>query len=122
MTTRRIAIATAGTAAAALLSAAPADAQTTSGTADFLFVQARLAAGPHACTDAMFLVDRDTPGIEEVRSPLFSHTFDHHHPTLRLHNVFVPEANRLGAEGDGDWIDDLRLRGDLAALREARPL
>lgn len=39
MTTRRIAIATAGTAAAALLSAAPADAQTTSGTADFLFVQ-----------------------------------------------------------------------------------
>ena len=74
---------------------------TTFNHADFLFVQARLAAGPHAGADAMFLVDRDTPGIEVLRTPLFSHTFDHHHPTLRLRDVFVPEANRLGAEGDG---------------------
>jgi len=49
----------------------------------------------------MFLLDSDTPGIEEVASPLFSHTFDHHHPTLRFNKVFVPEKNRLGAEGDG---------------------
>lgn len=69
--------------------------------ADYFFLQAKLASGPHAGHDAMFLLDKDTPGIEEVRSPLFSHTFDHHHPTLRFNGVFVPEANRLGAEGDG---------------------
>jgi alkylation response protein AidB-like acyl-CoA dehydrogenase len=69
--------------------------------ADYFFLQARLADGPHKGSDAMFLLDKDTPGIEEVRMPLFSHTFDHHHPTLGFRDVFVPEANRLGAEGDG---------------------
>jgi len=69
--------------------------------ADYFFIQARLAEGPHAGHDAMFLLDKDTPGIEEVRTPLFSHTFDHHHPTLRFSQVFVPEENRLGPEGDG---------------------
>lgn len=74
---------------------------TTANHADFFFIQARLAEGPHKGSDAMFLLDSDTPGIEEVASPLFSHTFDHHHPTLRFNKVFVPEINRLGAEGDG---------------------
>ncbi len=74
---------------------------TTANHADYLFVQARLADGPHAGSDSMFLVDSDTPGIEEVRTPLFSHTFDHHHPILRFDGVFVPEKNRLGAEGGG---------------------
>lgn len=69
--------------------------------ADYFFLQARLAEGPHAGRDAMFLLDKDTSGIEEVRTPLFSHTFDHHHPTLRFSQVFVPEENRLGPEGDG---------------------
>lgn len=69
--------------------------------ADFMFLQARLADGPHAGADVMFLVDADTPGIEEVRTPLFSHTFDHHHPILKFDDVFVPETNRLGSEGDG---------------------
>jgi len=69
--------------------------------ADYFFLQAKLADGPHAGHDAMFLLDKDTPGIEEVRTPLFSHTFDHHHPTLRFKQVFVPEENRLGPEGDG---------------------
>ncbi len=36
-----------------------------------------------------------------LRSPLFSHTFSAHHPTYRFKDVFVPEANRLGPEGDG---------------------
>lgn len=74
---------------------------TTFNHADFLFLQARLVEGPHAGADAMFLIDKDTPGIEEVRTPLFSHTFDHHHPTLRFSGVFVPEENRLGPEGGG---------------------
>jgi len=69
--------------------------------ADYFFLQAKLTDGPHAGHDAMFLLDKDTPGIEEVRTPLFSHTFDHHHPILRFTDVFVPEENRLGPEGDG---------------------
>ncbi|HET6593884.1 MAG TPA: acyl-CoA dehydrogenase family protein, partial [Xanthomonadales bacterium] len=36
---------------------------TTYNLADFLFVQAKLVNGPHAGEDAMFLVDKDTPGI-----------------------------------------------------------
>jgi acyl-CoA dehydrogenase len=69
--------------------------------ADFLFLQAKLSNGPHAGSDSMFLVDKDSPGIEEVRTPLFSHTFDHHHPELRFNNLLVPAGNRIGEEGDG---------------------
>jgi alkylation response protein AidB-like acyl-CoA dehydrogenase len=69
--------------------------------ADYLFLQTRLASGPHAGQDVMFLLDKDSAGIEEVRTPLFSHTFDHHHPILRFRDVFVAEENRLGPEGDG---------------------
>ena len=69
--------------------------------ADFMFLQARLADGTAAGNDALFFVDKETPGIETVCSPLFSHTFDHHHPTLRFTNVLVPLANRIGQEGDG---------------------
>ena len=47
--------------------------------ADYLFLQAKLTSGQHAGSDSMFFVDKDSPGIEEIRTPLFSHTFDHHH-------------------------------------------
>jgi len=74
---------------------------TTYNLADFLFVQAKLANGPHAGEDAMFLVDKSTPGIEEIRSPLFSHTFNHHHAELALSDVEVPAENLIGEEGGG---------------------
>ncbi len=69
--------------------------------ADFFILQARLADGPHAGSDSLFFIDKDTAGIEVLRSPLFSHTFSAHHPTYRFRDVVVPEANRLGPEGDG---------------------
>jgi acyl-CoA dehydrogenase len=74
---------------------------TTYNLADFLFVQAKLVDGPHAGEDAMFLVDKDTPGIEEIRAPLFSHTFNHHHAELSLRDVEVPVENLIGEEGGG---------------------
>jgi acyl-CoA dehydrogenase len=74
---------------------------TTYNLADFLFVQAKLVNGPHAGDDAMFLVDKDSPGIEEVRAPLFSHTFNHHHAELVLQDVDVPAENLIGEEGGG---------------------
>jgi acyl-CoA dehydrogenase len=69
--------------------------------ADYFILQARLAEGPHAGSDSLFFVDKGTAGIEVLRSPLFSHTFSAHHPTYRFSGVLVPEANRLGPEGDG---------------------
>jgi len=69
--------------------------------ADYFILQARLADGAHAGSDSLFFIDQDTPGIEVLRSPLFSHTFSAHHPTYRFTDAFVPEANRLGPEGDG---------------------
>jgi alkylation response protein AidB-like acyl-CoA dehydrogenase len=36
-----------------------------------------------------------------IRTPLYSHTFDRHHPELRFDGVRVPAANRLGEEGGG---------------------
>jgi alkylation response protein AidB-like acyl-CoA dehydrogenase len=74
---------------------------TSANLADYLFLQARIVNGPHAGSDAMFFVDKDTDGIGEIRVPLFSHTFDHHHPELSFNNVLVPVENRIGEEGDG---------------------
>lgn len=74
---------------------------TSSNRADFFFLQAKIADGPTAGSDALFFVDMDTPGIETVCTPLFSHTFDHHHPTLRFTDTLVPLTNRIGEEGAG---------------------
>ena len=69
--------------------------------ADFFILQARLADGPHAGSHALFFIDGDQPGIELVRTPVFSHTFSDHHPIYRFNDVLVPESQRLGTEGDG---------------------
>ncbi len=69
--------------------------------ADYFIVQARLASGPHAGSHSLFFIDKDEPGIELVRTPLFSHTFSDHHPIYRFNDVRVPERQRLGSEGDG---------------------
>jgi alkylation response protein AidB-like acyl-CoA dehydrogenase len=69
--------------------------------ADYLFDQAQLSDGPHAGSDVLLFVDADSPGIKVLRSPLFSHTFNHHHPELEFDGVFVPRANLIGVEGGG---------------------
>lgn len=69
--------------------------------ADYFIFQARIAEGPHAGSHSLFFVDKDTPGIELVRTPPFSHTFSDHHPIYRFHDVAVGEDQRLGTEGDG---------------------
>jgi len=65
--------------------------------ADFLFVQARVDGD----SDALFIVDTDSAGIEMVENPLFSHTFPSHHPTYRFTDVVVPGRNRIGGPGSG---------------------
>ena len=69
--------------------------------ADYIFFQAKLTEGEHAGEHAMFIVDVDTPGIEVVRTPAYTHQFADHHPIVRFTDVRVPAANLVGAEGDG---------------------
>jgi acyl-CoA dehydrogenase len=57
---------------------------------------------------ALFFVDRDTPGCETVRTPRFMHDpYLYHHPELRFRECRVPEANRVpsgGNEGAKKWF------------------
>ena len=66
--------------------------------ADFFWFQAIL---PGEDDEALFLVDADTPGIEVIATPLFSHTYASHHPTYRFKDVRVPATARVGQPGDG---------------------
>lgn len=69
--------------------------------ADYIFFQAKLTEGSHAGEHAMFIVDKDTPGIEVVRTPAYSHMYADHHPIVRFTDVRIPAANLVGGEGDG---------------------
>ena len=69
--------------------------------ADFFFIQAVIHDGDDEIGDALFFLDMDQEGIEHVRTPLFSHTFDSHHPIYKFNDVFIPEENLIGSEEDG---------------------
>jgi acyl-CoA dehydrogenase len=69
--------------------------------AQLVIFQARLAGGEHEGEHALFIVPNPTPGMTLVSNPPYSHTFAHHHATLDFHDVRVPVANLIGAEGDG---------------------
>jgi alkylation response protein AidB-like acyl-CoA dehydrogenase len=69
--------------------------------ADFFIVQAKLDGGPNHGTHALFFLDKDSDGVELVRTPAFSHTYAAHHPIYRFRNASVPAGNRIGAEGSG---------------------
>lgn len=74
---------------------------TSANLADYMFVQARLEGGQNEGSDVLLFVDIDSPGVSFRRTPLFSHTFNHHHPEVVLENVRVPAANLIGEEGAG---------------------
>jgi alkylation response protein AidB-like acyl-CoA dehydrogenase len=82
--------------------------------ADFMLVQAKLADGANAGAHLLFFVDHDTPGVEVLRTPAYSHTYSHHHPILTFKDVRVPASHLVGREGDGmafthDWFRYERL-------------
>jgi alkylation response protein AidB-like acyl-CoA dehydrogenase len=70
-------------------------------TADYLFVQAKIADGPNAGAHAMFFVDKETPGVRLVREPAYSHTFADSHAIVTFEGARVPASNLVGREGDG---------------------
>ena len=71
---------------------------TSANLADYFWFQAYI---PEEDEDALFLVDKDTEGIEMIASPLFSHTYAAHHPTYKFENVIVNNNQRVGKPGDG---------------------
>ncbi|GAB7110961.1 acyl-CoA dehydrogenase family protein [Streptomyces phaeofaciens JCM 4814] len=79
--------------------------------ADFMIVLA--AAGPERAP-TLFLVDKDTPGIEMTRVPRFMHTFVYEHPEFTFTEVQVDEDAVLGGIGEGyditrSWFTEERL-------------
>ena len=71
---------------------------TSANLADYFWFQAYI---PEEDEDALFLVDKNTEGIEMIASPLFSHTYAAHHPTYKFENVIVNNNQRVGKPGDG---------------------
>ena len=67
--------------------------------ADFLLVHAHVDGDPNLAT--VFLVDKDLPGVEVVRTPRYSHTFVFEHPIFALEGVRVGEDAVLGEVGAG---------------------
>jgi alkylation response protein AidB-like acyl-CoA dehydrogenase len=74
---------------------------TSANLASYVFFQAKLTSGPNAGRHVLFFVDMDTPGVECVRVPEYSHTYSHHHWEMRFTDVRVPKENLVGTEGDG---------------------
>ncbi|MEU0375385.1 acyl-CoA dehydrogenase family protein [Streptomyces sp. NPDC006283] len=79
--------------------------------ADFLIV---LAAAGEDRAPTLFLVDKDTPGIEMTRVPRFMHTFVYEHPEFTFTDVRVPADAVLGGVGNGyditrSWFTEERL-------------
>ena len=69
--------------------------------ASYVFFQAVLTTGPHAGDQALFVVDKDTPGVRVVRTPAYSHTLGHAHPIVAFEGVRVPATHLVGSEADG---------------------
>jgi alkylation response protein AidB-like acyl-CoA dehydrogenase len=74
---------------------------TSANLASYVFFQAKLTEGPNAGRHVLFFVDIDTPGVECVRVPEYSHTYSHHHWEMKFTDVRVPQENLVGSEGDG---------------------
>jgi acyl-CoA dehydrogenase len=69
--------------------------------ADYVLFQAVLTTGEHAGDQALFVADKDAPGIRVVRNPSYTHTIAHHHPVVAFEDVRVPATQLIGSEGDG---------------------
>ncbi len=69
--------------------------------ADYVFFQAVLTHGDHAGEQALFVVDKGTPGMSVVRTPDYTHTIAHHHPIVSFDDVRIPATQLVGSEAAG---------------------
>jgi alkylation response protein AidB-like acyl-CoA dehydrogenase len=80
--------------------------------ADFFLVHAHVDGDPAKAT--VFLIDKDLPGVELVRTPKYTHTFVFEHPIFAFRDVRVGEDAVLGRIGQGfeltkDWFVEERI-------------
>jgi acyl-CoA dehydrogenase len=80
--------------------------------ADFFLVHAHVDGDPSR--SAIFLVDKDAPGVRLVRTPKYMHTFVFEHPIFAFEDVRVGDDRVLGRIGEGfeltkDWFVEERL-------------
>ena len=80
--------------------------------ADFLLVHAHVDGDPNLAT--VFLVDKDVPGVEVVRTPKYSHTFVFEHPIFAFEGVRVGTDAVLGEVASGyeltkEWFVEERI-------------
>jgi alkylation response protein AidB-like acyl-CoA dehydrogenase len=69
--------------------------------ADHVFFQAKLVGGEHAGEHALFIVDKDTPGVRLVREPRYTHTYPDTHAIVAFDDVRIPASQLIGEEGAG---------------------
>ena len=80
--------------------------------ADFFLLHVHADGDPSRAT--VFLVDKDSPGVELVRTPRYMHTFVFEHPIFAFRGVRVGDDRILGGIGRGndltrDWFVEERL-------------
>lgn len=80
--------------------------------ADYFLVHAHVDGDPNKPT--VFFVDKNLPGVELKRTPLYTHHFAFKHPEYIFNDVFVAEDKILGEIGEGfemtkDWFVEARL-------------
>src|SRR4029079_14745542 len=68
---------------------------------DHIFFQAKLVGGDHDGEHALFVVDKDTPGVRLVREPRYTHTYPDTHAVVAFDAVRVPATQLIGEEGAG---------------------
>lgn len=95
--------------------------------ADYILVHAHVDGDVNKPT--VFFVDKDLPGVELKRTPLYTHHFAFKHPEYIFNDVFVGDDKILGEIGQGydmtkDWFVEARLgiaaRCVGAAIRAAK--
>ena len=80
--------------------------------ADYILVHAHVDGDPDKPT--VFFVDKDLPGVELKRTPLYTHHFAFKHPEYIFNDVIVGDDKVLGEIGQGydmtkDWFVEARL-------------
>jgi alkylation response protein AidB-like acyl-CoA dehydrogenase len=80
--------------------------------ADFIMVHAHVDGD--AALPTVFLVDKDLPGVRQVRTPRYMHTFVFEHPVFAFEGVRLGPEQVLGEVGGGgeltkDWFVEERL-------------
>lgn len=79
------------------------------GVADVIIVMA-IAHGLDATGPTLFAVPADSPGIETIADPPFTHNYPHGHPTLAFRDVRLTDADIIGGRGQLGRGNDLQRR------------